>query len=83
MGYERGQMTVHGFRMMTSTLLNEQGWPADTVERQLAHAERNGVRDAYNQAEYLTDRCKMMQSWADYPDRLSAGGVVIPFPATA
>jgi integrase len=56
MGYEQGTMTAHGFRTMASTLLNELGWPADAIERQLAHAERDAVRDAYNRAEFLTDR---------------------------
>jgi len=79
MGYERDQMTGHGFRTMASTLLNEQGAPADAIERQLAHAERDGVRDAYNRAEYLTERRRMMQSWADYLDGLMAGGIAIPF----
>jgi integrase len=73
MGYERDQMTGHGFRTMASTLLNEQGTPADAIERQLAHAERDGIRDAYNRAEYLTERRHMMQSWADYLDGLIAG----------
>ncbi len=72
MGYERGQMTGHGFRTMASTLLNELGWSADAVERQLAHAERDGVRAAYNRAEYLAERKRMMQSWADYLGRLTA-----------
>ncbi len=83
LGYARDQMTGHGFRTMASTLLNEQGWPADAIERQLAHAERDGVRDAYNRAEYLTERRKMMQGWADYLDRLTAGAKVIAFPVTA
>jgi integrase len=79
MGYERDQMTGHGFRTMASTLLNEQGASADAIERQLAHAERDGVRDAYNRAEYLTERRQMMQNWADYLDRLTDVGVAIPF----
>jgi len=83
MGYERGQMTAHGFRTLASTLLNELGWPADAIERQLAHAERDGVRDAYNRAEYLAERRRMMQAWADYLDGLVADGRVIPFRATA
>lgn len=51
-------------------LLNEQGWNRDAVERQLAHAERNNIRAAYNYAEYLPERRKMMQHWADYLDSL-------------
>ena len=72
MGYERDQMTGHGFRTMASTLLHELGWSADAIERQLAHAERDGVRDAYNRAEYLAERRRMMQAWADYLEQLTA-----------
>jgi integrase len=77
LGYERGQMTAHGFRTMASTLLNEQGWPADAIERQLAHAENDEVRGAYNRAEYLDERRLMMQAWADYLDKLMAANNVI------
>jgi integrase len=79
MDYTGKQMTGHGFRTMASTLLNELGWSADAIERQLAHAERDGVRDAYNRAEYLAERKRMMQSWADYLDGLAPGGTIIPF----
>jgi len=65
-------MTGHGFRSIASTLLNEQGWNRDAIERQLAHAERNGVRAAYNHAEHLPERREMMQHWADYLDQLKA-----------
>ena len=74
MGYEQGTMTAHGFRTMASTLLNEMGWPADAIERQLAHAERDEVRGAYNRAEYMVERRRMMQAWADHLDSLAAGG---------
>lgn len=70
MGYGVGEMTGHGFRSMASTLLNEQGWNRDAIERQLSHVERNSVRAAYNYAEYLPERRKMMQHWADYLDEL-------------
>lgn len=72
MGYARGEMTVHGFRSMASTLLNEQGYNRDWIERQLAHCEKNAVRAAYNHAEYLPERRRMMQDWADYLDGLKA-----------
>lgn len=65
MGYE-GKIVGHGFRALASTILNEQGFRADVIERQLAHKERNKIRAAYNRAEYLPDRCKMMQWWAEY-----------------
>ena len=70
MGYEKGVMTIHGFRGMASTLLNEQGYRPDVIEIQLAHAERNTVRKAYNHAKYLPERRRMMQEWADYLDGL-------------
>lgn len=72
MGYSKEQMTVHGFRSMASTLLNEQGYNRDWIERQLAHGDRDGIRAAYNYAEYLPERRKMMQEWADYLDKLRA-----------
>jgi integrase len=68
MGYA-GRMTGHGFRALASTILNEQRkYHPDVIERQLAHAERNEVRAAYNRADYLLERKKMMQDWADYLD---------------
>lgn len=73
MGYTGDQMTGHGFRSMASTLLNEQGWNKDAIERQLAHGERDKVRAAYNYAEHLPERRKMMQAWADYLDSLARG----------
>jgi integrase len=78
MGYTGDEMTGHGFRSMASTLLHEQGWPSDVIERQLAHAERNKVKAAYNYAEHLPERRKMMQAWADYLAALKQGGRVIP-----
>ena len=78
LGYENGQMTAHGFRHMASTVLNEQGFSADVIERQLAHKGR-GVRAVYNAAEYLPERRRMMQHWADYLDGLAAGAVVLSF----
>lgn len=78
LGYEQGEHCAHGFRAMASTLLNEQGWPRDVIERQLAHAERSKVRAAYNRAQHLPERRKMMQKWADYLDALRKGGKVVP-----
>lgn len=62
------KQTVHGFRRLFSTTLNEQGWNADWVEVQLAHGEGNAVRGAYNAALYLPGRTEMMQAWADHID---------------
>jgi integrase len=71
-GYSGDEMTAHGFRTMASTLLNERGAHPDLIELQLAHAERNTVRAAYNRAQRLAERREMMQSWADYLDNLKA-----------
>ena len=79
MGYTKDEMTGHGFRSLASTLLNEQGWHRDAIERQLAHAERDSVRAAYNYAEHLPERRRMMQAWADYLDGLRSGAAIIPF----
>lgn len=82
LGY-KGKMTGHGFRAVASTVLNETGFRPDVVERQLAHCERDEVRGAYNRAEYLPERTKMMQHWADYVDTVRAGGKVIPLKTAA
>ena len=74
LGYPQEQICGHGFRAMASTRLNEQGWTPDVIERQLAHAERNKVRAAYNRAQYLPERRQMMQAWSDDLDRLKQEG---------
>lgn len=84
LGYAGDEMTGHGFRSLAATRLNEMGWNADAIERQLAHAESNKVRDAYTHAaQYLSERKKMMQAWADYLDGLRAGGKVVAFKSQA
>jgi integrase len=70
MGFPGNEMCAHGFRSMASTCLNEQGWQPDLIELQLAHAERDEVRGAYNRAQRLDDRRTMMQAWGDYLDGL-------------
>lgn len=79
LGYAKEELTGHGFRSMASTLLNEHGWNRDAIERQLAHAERDSVRAAYNYAEHLVERRKMMQEWADYLDGLKTGAKILTF----
>jgi len=71
MGYH-SRATGHGFRSTASTILNEHGFRADVIERQLAHSERDAVRAAYNHAVYLPERRTMMQWWADHLDELAA-----------
>ena len=75
MGYG-GRAVPHGFRAMGSSILNESGqWNPDAIERQLAHREGNQVRAAYNRAEYLEERQRMMQWYADYlRAQISSGG---------
>jgi integrase len=72
MGYH-SRTTGHGFRSTASTILNENGFLPDVIERQLAHCERNKVRAAYNHAQHLPERRKMMQWWADYLDGVANG----------
>jgi integrase len=79
LGFDKETMTGHGFRALASTRLNELGWAPEVIERQLAHAERNSVRAAYNRAQYMKERRQMMGAWADYLDGLRADtGKVIP-----
>ena len=65
MGYQN-KMTGHGFRTLASTILNEKGYHKDHIERQLAHEDDDKIRSAYNRAEYLLERKKMMQEYADH-----------------
>ncbi|AXU94261.1 integrase [Erwinia persicina] len=66
-GYE-GLASGHGFRHQFSTIMNEYEWPADAIEKQLAHANSGSVRGIYNHAQYLDKRREMMQWWADWVD---------------
>ncbi|GAB6038189.1 tyrosine-type recombinase/integrase [Fundidesulfovibrio butyratiphilus] len=78
LGYTKDEMTAHGFRSTASTLLRECGFPHHLIETQLAHVTGNSVSRAYDRAQYLPERRKMMQAWADYLDALKAGGKVVP-----
>jgi len=79
LGYAKDEMTGAGFRSMAASRLNEMGWNADAIERQLAHAESNKVRAAYTHAaQYLEERTRMMQAWADYLDNLKIGAKIVP-----
>lgn len=69
MGYQN-RMTGHGFRTLASTILNEKNYTPDVIERQLAHEDRDKIRSAYNRAEYMLERKKMMQDYADYLDSI-------------
>ena len=82
MGFSGEEITGHGFRAMASTCLNEQGFPPDVIELQLAHAERNEVRAAYNRAKRIPERRAMMQSWADYLDKLRLADATPRAPAS-
>lgn len=77
LGY-KGRMTGHGFRALAMTAIKENlGYRHEVVDRQLAHAHRNNVDAAYDRAQFLSERKKMMQEWADYIDMLASGGKVI------
>ena len=73
MGYDtRKEMCAHGFRSTASTLLNEQGVAPDLIELQLAHKEKDKVRGAYNRAERIAERQKLMRDWSNHLDKLRA-----------
>jgi integrase len=88
LGY-KDQQTVHGFRALASTALNESGrFDQDAIEMQLAHLEGSAARRPYNRARYLDVRAPMMQWWADYLDALRGGQFIkpakfLPIPAAA
>ncbi len=65
LGYHN-RATAHGFRATASTILNENGFRPDVIERQLAHGEKNAVRASYNHAQYMLERRKMMEWWSTY-----------------
>jgi integrase len=84
MGYQKDEMTGHGFRAMARTILDEHlGFRPDVVEQQLAHAVRDPQGRAYNRTAHLAERRRMMQAWADYLNGLAAGGQVVPIRAKA
>lgn len=76
-GYHKKQ-TMHGFRHLVSTALNDKGYDPDWVERQLAHGDPDRIRGTYNKATYLDARRKMMQDWADYLEAQTRSSVVVP-----
>jgi integrase len=76
MGY-KGKVVPHGFRTTISTILNEQHFHHDAIERQMHHKEADKVRDAYNRANYWPERVKMMQWWGDFLEHLKKVGQVI------
>lgn len=83
LGFSGDQQTAHGFRSIANTLLNELGHPPDVIELQVAHKERSKVRAAYNRAQRLEARRKMMQAWSDHLDSLGDGANVFRVNRTA
>jgi len=79
LGYSSDEATAHGFRAMARTLIVERlpGIEPDVVEAQLAHGKSGPLGEAYDRAQYMEQRRKMMRAWADYLDRLRVGGQVI------
>lgn len=76
-GFDREEMTAHGFRAMARTMLVERlGWDESIVEAQLAHRVRDALGRAYNRTQFVEQRRQMMQAWADYLDQLKAGATV-------
>lgn len=85
LGYTNEEMTPHGFRAMARTLIAERlpGIPQDVIEAQLAHGKAGPLGMAYDRSEYMDQRRKMMNEWADYLDRLRRGAEVVPFKPAA
>ena len=82
LGFNKEEMTAHGFRSAASSILNECGlWNADAIERQLAHVDADSVRRAYARADFWDERVRMMSWWADRCDELRAGGMIVPLRA--
>lgn len=77
MGYQ-GRQCAHGFRASARSILSEQGWSVEAMERQLDHKEASGTVAAYARSQHLPERRKMMQAWADTCDALETGGEVVP-----
>jgi integrase len=74
MGYDKDEMTAHGFRAMARTILEEVlHVQPEIIEHQLAHVVRDALGRAYNRTTHLAARKKMMQTWADYLDSLKHG----------
>ena len=80
MYFTKDEMSVHGFRAMARTIVDEVlGFRVDFIEHQLAHAVRDASGRAYNRTSHLPERHKMMQSWSDYLDTLKNGAQVLEF----
>ena len=78
MGFPRDEMTGHGFRAMARTLLAERlNVDEAVIEAQLAHSVRDALGRAYNRTEFIEQRRRMIQVWADYLDKLREGAEVI------
>jgi len=79
MGFEKEEMTSHGFRSMARTIMAERlpSISHDVVEAQLAHGKSGPLGMAYDRAEYMAQRKQMMQTWADYLDQLRAGAKIV------
>jgi integrase len=84
LGFGKEEMTVHGFRAMARTILDEVlGYRPEFIEHQLGHAVKDANGRAYNRTSHLPEGRKMMQAWADYLDNLKAGATVLPFKTKA
>jgi integrase len=84
LGFDKDEMTGHGFRAAASSILNESGlWNPDAIERQLAHVDNDSIRRAYARADFWDERVRMMAWWADKCDEMRRGGIVLKMPTVA
>jgi integrase len=78
MGFSADEVTGHGFRATARTMLHERlGLDPDVIEAQLAHSVRDSLGRAYNRTEFVEQRRKMLQAWADDLDKLRRGAPVV------
>ncbi|WP_338548961.1 tyrosine-type recombinase/integrase [Roseovarius phycicola] len=73
MGYQKDEVTAHGFRATASTILNSRGFDPEVIEAALAHQDKNEIRRTYNRATYFDQRVELMQTWADLVDEFRSG----------
>ena len=85
MGFASDEMSAHGFRAMARTLMIERihGISADVIEAQLAHGKSGPLGAAYDRAEFMEQRRRMMNEWGEYLDKLRRGADVIPLHGAA
>ena len=71
------RLVAYGFRSLSSTILNEQGFDPDLIEAALAHVGKNSVRNAYNRTDYIERRIPLMEWWSNYIEQAATGKLTL------